>query len=163
DAAAEYRKALESDPSRGELLAGMARVEMELRAWQAAVGWLDRAVAASPDDQDLWVLRGRAFAELGKLDRAASDFDKAISLGSDDIAVWHARTLLRVAAGDLEGYRKACARMVRRFGDGNDTSTQLVARTCGLAPDASSDLKSVLRRAERAAAANPKSAPHWLA
>jgi len=62
DAAAEYRKALDVDPDRGELLAGIARVEIELEMWQSASEWLNRAVRVTPDDRDLWALRGRAQA-----------------------------------------------------------------------------------------------------
>jgi WD40 repeat protein/tetratricopeptide (TPR) repeat protein len=163
DAAEEYRKALETNPDRAELLAGMARAEMQQKKWQSATEWLDKAIKAAPDDRDLWALRGLAFAELGKFDKTAADFDKAISLGSSDASIWYQRTLLRLVASDLEGYRKACLRLVRRFSDGDDTITRLVAWTCGLGPEALADLKPVLRRAEKSAAANPKSAPHLLA
>jgi WD40 repeat protein/Flp pilus assembly protein TadD len=163
DAASEYRKAMETDPDRPELLTGMARAEMQQKKWQSATEWLDKAVKATPDDRELWALRGQALAELGKLDKAAADFDKAMSLGSNDAATWHQRTLLRLAAGDLEGYRKACLRLVRRFSDSDDATTRLVAWTCGLGPEALADLKPVLRRAERAVTANSKSAPHLLA
>jgi WD40 repeat protein/tetratricopeptide (TPR) repeat protein len=164
DAAAEYRKALELAPDQSELLLGVARAEMELKMWQSATEWLDRAVRVTPDDRAAWALRGRAYAELGKLDKAAADFDKAMSLGQSDAAIWHERTLLRLAAGDLDGYRKACLRMVRRFGDGEDAVTaRLVAWTCALGPEALTDLKAILRRAEKAATDFPTSVPQRLA
>jgi hypothetical protein len=48
---------------------------------------------------------------------------------------------------------------VQRFGGGDDDAVgRLVARACTLGPEAVRDLKPVLRQAERAVAANPRSA-----
>jgi tetratricopeptide (TPR) repeat protein len=163
DAVAEYRKALDVEPKNAELLLGIARAEIEQKKWQPATEWLDRALAITQDDRDLYAMRGRAFAELGKLDKAAADLEKAISLGQSDAATWYQRNLLRVASGDLDGYRKACLRMVRRFGDGDAASTRWVGWTCSLAPEALADLKTLLRRAERAVVEFPDSIPSRLA
>jgi tetratricopeptide (TPR) repeat protein len=163
DAVTEYRTALDFEPKNVELLIGIARAELEQKKWQPAIEWLDRAVAISQDDRDLFALRGRAFAELGKLDKAAADLEKAISLGQSDPATWYQRNLLRLAAGDLDSYRKACLRMVRRFGDGDAASTRWVGWTCMLGPEALADLKVVLRGAERAVIETPTSIPNRLA
>jgi WD40 repeat protein len=162
DAAAEYRKALELEPKNMELLMGIARAELEQKKWQAATEWLDRAVVVGPEDREVFALRGRAFAELGKLDKAAADFDKAMTLGSNDAAIWYQRNLLRLAAGDLDGYRKTCLRMVRRFGEGDAANTRLVGWTCSIGPDGLADLKPVIKRVERIVIENPASAPDRL-
>jgi WD40 repeat protein len=162
DAAAEYRKALELEPKNMELLMGIARAELEQKKWQSATEWLDRAVAAGPEDREAFALRGRAFAELGKLDKAAADFDKAMNLGRNDAAIWYQRNLLRPAAGDLDGYRKACLRMVRRFGEGDTANTRLVGWTCSIGPEGLADLKPVIRRVERVVNDFPASVPDRL-
>jgi WD40 repeat protein len=162
DAVGEYRKALDVEPKNVELLIGIARAEIEQKHWQPATEWLDRAIAITGEDAELWVMRGRASAELGKFDKAATDLDKAMSLGRNDSAIWYQRNLLRLAAGDLDGYRKACLRMVRRFGDGNTASTRWVGWTCSLGPEALTDLKPVIRRLERAVTETPTSVPERL-
>jgi tetratricopeptide (TPR) repeat protein len=157
DAAAEYRKAVEAQPERGDLLAGIGRAEYQLKKWAAATDWLSRAIVKMPEAADLYALRGRAEAEVGQFEKARDDLGKAIGLGMNDAATWHQQVLLRLAAGDLDGYRKACLRMARRFGDSDDPTTiHLVAWTCSLAPEAVADLMPVLRRAERAVKNHPK-------
>jgi WD40 repeat protein/tetratricopeptide (TPR) repeat protein len=161
DAGTEYRKALESQPNRGDLLAGVGRAEYRLKNWTAATDWLSRAVAQMPEATELYALRGRAEAELGQFEKASADLNKAMSLGLNDALIWHQHTLLRLAAGDLDGYRKSCQRMARRFGDTDDPATSnLVAWTCAVGPDALTDLKPILQRVERAAKDNPKSPAH---
>src|SRR5262249_46103401 len=160
DAAAEYRKALQGQPDRGESLASIGRVEVRLKNWTAATESLSRAVAKLPESAELYALRGQAEAELGRLEKAMADLSKAVSLGMNDALTWHQHTLLRLATGALDGYRKRCQRMARRFGDANDTETvSIVTWTCALGPDALHDLKPLLKRAERVAKDNPKFVP----
>jgi WD40 repeat protein len=162
EALKEYRKAVEIEPKNTEILMSIARAELAQKHWQAATEWLDRAVASGHEDRDAFAMRGRAFAELGKLDKAAADFDKAISLGMNDPATWHQRNLLRLATGDLDGYRKACVRMVRRFGSGDAASTRWVGWTCSVGPEALADLKPLIVRVQRVVTEFPNSLPDRL-
>ena len=61
-----------------------------------------------------------------------------------------------LAAGDREGYRRACTRLAQRGGPEDESSLRLLARTCSLAADALPDLEPLLRWAERAVEANPR-------
>jgi tetratricopeptide (TPR) repeat protein/tRNA A-37 threonylcarbamoyl transferase component Bud32 len=92
--------------------------------------------------------------QIGETQQSAAATAKALQSHPDDLELYclHAGVLLM--AGDHEAYRRACAHVLRRFGDfRNDRDAYLVARTCLLAPDGTSDLLAVLKLAEQAAAA----------
>ncbi len=158
-ARADYTKALEGNAGRADLWAGRAEAAAGLGRWEEAVADYTRAIEQKGDNADLWLKRGRAEAERGRFDRAAADLGKAVALGRTGagVRVQHAVALL--AAGDGEGYRRACARLVGRGGVGDDeASLRLLARACTLAADAVHDLDPLVRRAEQAAEADPRSA-----
>jgi tetratricopeptide (TPR) repeat protein len=143
-------------PSAEEVLAwhrGEARACQEVRQWTAARAHLDALITAEPAHWGLRVSRGHAQAESGHWERAATDFATAIELGAVDPDVWYCLALARLARGDAEGYRAACAGLLQRFGASTDTPTaDWVAWTCALAPDAVADLARPVALAEGAIA-----------
>jgi tetratricopeptide (TPR) repeat protein len=162
EAAADYRKTLEAaPPDHGELLAGLGRAQLELKQWDQAITTLSRAIELVKDDRDLWANRGRAYAERKQYDKAAADLARAVALGRNDVTTWYQEVLLRLAGGDLAGYRRACLRMVRRFADSDNPATgRTLVWSCALAPDAVADLKPLVQRAERLAKEHPKDADY---
>src|SRR5262249_37963102 len=113
-----------------------------------------------PKDRDLYVLRARARAEQGQWEPAAADFAQAMDLGLSSADVWRQHALVRLAAGDADGYRKLCARLVRRHGDSPDAAVvRTVGRTCAVAAEAVPDLKPLLQQAEADVAARPNDRP----
>jgi WD40 repeat protein/tetratricopeptide (TPR) repeat protein len=158
-ALADYTKALEKLPDRWDLWAGRADAAAGLGRWDQAVADYSKALEKEERRGELWARRARAEAERGKWDRAADDLAKAIRYGDGAPAVWHQEALARLAAGDKDGYRKLCARLVKRYGRGEEAAVaRSVARTCALAEGALADLKPLLRQAERAVKAAPESA-----
>ncbi len=161
-AVADFRRAAEVAPDRADVWETLATVHVDLRRWDAALGYLTKAIEKDGNRADLWASRGRVAAELGAWDKAATDFARAITLGREDAVAFQELALVRLAAGDLAGYRQTCARLVKRFGVGS-TSGRVVAWTCALAPDALPDLKPALQQAGRALTANPKVAANEVA
>ena len=125
--------------------------------WSAAVEHLSRVITAEPDDLALRIRRGLAHAELGHVHEAAVDLDVRKLRADDGFPVWYRAALVHLADGDREGYRSACAGLLRHFGGASAAGTpaKFTAWSCALAPDAVDDLAPALALAERAAAAQP--------
>jgi tetratricopeptide (TPR) repeat protein len=158
-ALSDYAKALDGNAGRWDLWAGRGEAAARLGRWDQAAADYAKAVELRGSDAELWLRKGGAEAERGKWDRAAADLAKAIRLGRSDAGVWGQQALLLLAGGDHAGYRRACVRLVQRFGRSEDDAVgRAVARACTLGPDAVPDLKTLLRQAERAVAASPRSA-----
>jgi WD40 repeat protein/tetratricopeptide (TPR) repeat protein/predicted Ser/Thr protein kinase len=134
-------------------------------AWQALRPKYPGYFAASPEEIAAWqrqetetraqerISRGHDHAVPGEWDGAAACFAGAIEVKGAPLGAWHCHALLRLHFGDLEGYRRACAGILERFGDAEDPDTiKLVAQTCVLAPDAVADLPRPVQLAERLAA-----------
>jgi tetratricopeptide (TPR) repeat protein len=158
-ALADYTKALDGDSRRPDLWAGRGEAAARLGRWDQAAADYAKAVELRGNDAELWLRKAGAEAERGKWDRAAADLAKAVRLGRNDADVVYQQAVALLAGGDQAGYRRACARLVQRFGGSTDDAVgRAVARACTLSPDAVPDLKPLLGQAERAAAANPRSA-----
>src|SRR5262249_44969017 len=91
-------------------------------------------------------------------DEAAADFDKGFELQPPgDPNLWLSHAALRLYVGDKEGYRRACAGMLERFGQTTDASTvQLLARACTLGPGAVDDYGRLRQLAGKAPADAPE-------
>jgi WD40 repeat protein/serine/threonine protein kinase/tetratricopeptide (TPR) repeat protein len=57
--------------------------------------------------------RGVAYANLSRYDQALAEFSKALALAPDDPQSWSAVAKLHMVRGDPNGYRQACARLLR--------------------------------------------------
>jgi tetratricopeptide (TPR) repeat protein len=155
-AQADYARALEGEPGRADLWAGRAEAAAGLGLWDQAVADYTKAIERKADDADLYLHRGRVEAERDRWDRAAADLGKAVALGRTGVEVRHQHAVALLAAGDREGYRRTCTRLVQR--GGGEDEAGLLSRSCTLAADAVPDLEPLVRRAEQAAEANPRSA-----
>jgi WD40 repeat protein/tetratricopeptide (TPR) repeat protein len=154
----DYGKAIEADGTRAEWWAGRADVAAGLRRWDDAVADYSKALELQRDDPALALRRGRTEAERGKWERAAADLAAAGRARPNDLDLWHQQALALLAAGKRDDYRRLCARMAKRFGARDEAAFGLaVARTCTLAPDALPDMRTLVRRAERAVTADPAS------
>jgi tetratricopeptide (TPR) repeat protein len=143
EAAAAYAAARRLAPSAQVLsdwLRARAADDEAAGRKEAALWNLDRAVALTPDDWNLYALR----AELGDPARAAADEDRAIRLGAEPSMIAEAieraarsgdwkraaalagkaevsllvranQALACLKAGDARGYRAACADVARRL------------------------------------------------
>jgi tetratricopeptide (TPR) repeat protein len=110
-----------------------------------------------PGQDRYWQERGLFYARLGQWKEAASNYARAVEMGPEKPAYWFEYACVLLLAGDREGYRKACAGALRRFGQTKDSgAAYLVARMCLLAPDPDTDLNVPDRLAAQAVAAAPR-------
>jgi tetratricopeptide (TPR) repeat protein len=121
------------------------------RNWPAAIHHLDRLIAAHPTVGPLYARRGHAYAELEHWDKAAADYARASELRPEDGELGYRRPILCLARGDEEEYRRVCADVLQRFGEGASLRDALdAARVCTLRPDAVPEPAQLVRIAENA-------------
>ena len=88
---------------------------------------------------------------------AAADGSRADGVGPQDHDLWAAVMVARLYAGDVQGYRDACAEQVRRHGTTADPGlAAALAWACARIPDDLADLTPAVRLAEVAVAAEPR-------
>jgi tetratricopeptide (TPR) repeat protein len=124
--------------------------------WFGVAFHVGRVRDADPADWRSWVRLARAEIALGDWPRALEDCDGAIAREAADYFPWYLQALGRLRQGDVAGYRRSCAAMLKRFAhtpdlvQGND-----VADGCALAPAAVADLEPAIRLATAAVKAAP--------
>jgi serine/threonine protein kinase/tetratricopeptide (TPR) repeat protein len=96
---------------------------------------------------------GHTCARLGQWNRAVAALTAELALDPGQFWSWYHCAALCLHVGDLEGYRRACREMLRRFGaeDGPGVA-EGIARSCLLRPEPGHDLQPVLKLADRAVA-----------
>jgi tetratricopeptide (TPR) repeat protein len=133
----------------------------DAQQWFAAAFHLDRLLQADPDNPDALRRRGDLRAEQGQWLPAASDFAAAADRQRDN--AWlrgqHAWALL--AAGDHQGYRQTCARMLKDLGDKPTADTaNSIAWTGAPFADSGMDPKRLVELAEQAVSSDRNSAAY---
>jgi hypothetical protein len=88
----------------------------------------------------------------------------AVKLDPTDESAWHQLALLRLQAGDADGYRAACRELVARFASPADPeAAERMITTCLLLPDVVTDRDLIARWAGAAMAGYEKEPTHtWL-
>jgi tetratricopeptide (TPR) repeat protein len=102
---------------------------------------------------------GRALAGVrdGRWGQAAAHLARLVERKPDDARLRYEHGLALRAAGDLEGYRRACDDALRRFeGTTNAEAAFLVGRLCGVGGDSGVDPARVVALEERAVASGPR-------
>jgi serine/threonine protein kinase/WD40 repeat protein/Tfp pilus assembly protein PilF len=148
---------IESEAMRASTLNRQANALRAEGKLDEAINCYRKAIGLKPDYVQAWSGRGVAHAGLGQWDKAAADFEKTTQLAPDDVQTWYFVALLRLHLGDDDGYRKACAGMLERFGQSSDlNAARWTSWACTLAPDATADWGPVITLAEKRLAAHPK-------
>ena len=68
----------------------------------------DRLAGRRPTDRALLARRVQGLADRGRLKEAVPVQEAAVKLDPSDESAWHQLALLRLGAGDADGYRAAC-------------------------------------------------------
>ncbi len=89
----------------------------ELAQWDQA---FERAVALRPEDNRLWIARGRYFARLGQIDKAATAYARAVDPEKPDDYAWLECLAAHLLTKEMEAYEKLCRRMVAKQGGTSD-------------------------------------------
>jgi WD40 repeat protein/formylglycine-generating enzyme required for sulfatase activity/tetratricopeptide (TPR) repeat protein/tRNA A-37 threonylcarbamoyl transferase component Bud32 len=146
-AAADYARALELAP-------GSPGIAGDVAPWDDV---FSRVAELRPRDARLWLGRADWLARGGRWREAAAASGRAVERGPDDASNWFADAVLRLQAGDPEGYRRDCGEMLKRFHDTKaHYAADYTAKTCLLLPDAVPDLGPVLELARRPLAGTEK-------
>ena len=132
---------------------------MESGQLQANAGQNDKALAdytaaieQRPDMSVVWLTRGQFYMRFFCWDEAAADFAKGFELQPPaDPNLWLSQAQLRLYVGDQDGYRRACAGMLDKFGQTTDQATvAAITQACTAGPDAFDDFTRVIRLVEKA-------------
>ncbi len=155
-AAWHLSRLLAAEPDNGPWLRQRGDAHAALRRWAEAAADYSRAIDLRAADTKVWLGRADAYAELGQWGRAARDYARALPPDAKDAEVWQRYALACLAGGDAAGYRRACERLLARFGDATQTVTKaVVAHACLAGPDALPDLAPVVSLCEQGVAARP--------
>ena len=148
-----------SNLTAANALADRGRWYASVTRWDDAYAAFTRAIELRPDHAALRAERGDLLALLGLLDLAAADFWEEMKLRQPDGPFrYFLHALLRLDAGDTEGYRLVRSRMVERFGGTtNPTFASELMRASLLGPDPEGDPIGDVERCEVLLADSPQS------
>jgi tetratricopeptide (TPR) repeat protein len=160
---AEYRKVLDLQPRspQAERKLGFAlwrngRPEEAVAFWKKA---FEDCLYYGATPAGANAILGKELAQVGRWSEAADAFERALELDPKIHDYWCNAAALRAAAGDLEGYRRTCRGMVKRFGNTPQPQTaERTARACLLLPDSldAADSDRVQKLADRAVTGTEK-------
>jgi WD40 repeat protein/tetratricopeptide (TPR) repeat protein len=147
--------ATDSDENLDPILFGpdptvRARVWMERKQWNEALAAFDEVIRARPLNAESRVARGEFFSVRGEHEKSAADFAFALDRDPNDAQMHYRVAMSMLVAGDLAGYRSACAGMLNRFQSSEEVfHANRVAFACIYGPDAVVDMPSLVRVARR--------------
>jgi tetratricopeptide (TPR) repeat protein len=128
-----------------------ARSFVERTQWDAAEAALDEAMRARPFNISIMLKCGDLYAKRGLWSQAAVYYAAKVGQYPEVAPLHEQLAVTRLLAGDLPGYRAACAGMLKRFQPIDDsTAATRVAYACSLAAEAVSDVQGLIKVSERA-------------
>ena len=112
---------------------------------------LTPAAESQPKSAGLLRALGDLRARTGHWKEAMADFSRAVEFEPENHRGYHSLAPLLVQSGDLEGYRRHCARAVARFGGTNDpVIAERMAKDCLMLPSPGADLTTESKWADTA-------------
>jgi serine/threonine protein kinase/tetratricopeptide (TPR) repeat protein len=131
-----FRKAIEIDPKYpdGYDALGAMLVQKGLREEAAAVR---REHARLKPSAANFRTVSTMYGIIGRWDVAATEGQRAAELEPDNAQGWYLVAVSQVGAGNVEGYRRACREMIKRFGGGTGQAqaAERTASACLLLPN----------------------------
>jgi tetratricopeptide (TPR) repeat protein len=119
----------------------------------------DRVIKLLPKDSQLWLARLDLHAMRSQWKQAATVLVTLTELDPADHYNWFQFAPVYLELGDIEGYRRVCREMIKRFSEAEKPEIiERTAKTCLLLADSGIDRKLSLRLAERAAIHGAKQA-----
>ena len=127
--------------SRDDLVELLLRERKFDEAEQLFDDLLTPAAERQPKSAGLLSARGNLRARTGHWKEAAADFSRVVEFEPEDPEAYRLLAPLLVQSGDLEGYRRHCARIVARFGGTYDpVIAERMAKDCLILPSPGADL-----------------------
>ena len=149
DAIEAYRESIRLKGDVAATHSGLADALEKKGLLDDAIEAYREAVRLKPDNSLPFRL-GSAHARLGQWGPAAAAYSRGLEMGPNNRFSWYRGLPLHLAAGDAEGYKRLCQKMLERFGQTNDLITaEWTAKTCALIPNAVADFKPVEKLADR--------------
>jgi tetratricopeptide (TPR) repeat protein len=150
----------------GSALKNQGALDKAVARYDQALAMLKKEQAGKPRTGSFRALlrlavggRVEALFGLGRFPEAEQTFQEAIRLDPSDHWNWQNDAPLRLLLDDVEGYRRDCREMLKRFRGTDDPKiADRTAKTCLFLPDAVDDLAPVLQLAERAVTGTQQ---HW--
>jgi tetratricopeptide (TPR) repeat protein len=103
EAIAVYRQVIDREPSNGLALYNLAAALGDMGAFEETLVFCDRALAASFDRAETWLVRARALTSLGRFDAARQSFESALQRSPTMLAaVYELSQLIWMFTGDAE-------------------------------------------------------------
>jgi eukaryotic-like serine/threonine-protein kinase len=153
---ADDQKQWPNDPAQwknsSESLAALLNTEHKYtEADQVLENLLPRSTMSQSQRAEALAARANIRAQNGRWREAAADYASLIELEPTDHLSYHLLAPLLVQSGDLEGYRRLCARLLARCGSTNDPFVaERMAKACLILPGSGVDLAAVGQLAETA-------------
>ena len=103
EAAQVYQKALKLQPGAPEALEALASILQQKNDPAAALGILEQASAAAPENPRILLLLGKTYAQLGRNSDAERALAGAAGASPDDTEIQETRASIALKRGDTEG------------------------------------------------------------
>jgi serine/threonine protein kinase/WD40 repeat protein/tetratricopeptide (TPR) repeat protein len=161
--------AIENRGLYAQLLEGDGRRRNAEAMYDQVVHMAQKLEGDSPGQEQATVLatwvseRGHFYSRHGEYEKAVAAEARVLELLPDYPWPRFSIAANLLLAGDKDGYRRTCAEGWQRFGDGkNRFAVTMVARACGLAPDALTDSRAPVQAMSQVVTADPTSLLFFL-
>jgi tetratricopeptide (TPR) repeat protein len=146
-----FDRLIAARPHESTFYLDRGRAHLKRNQWKEAVKDFDEAGKWKPSDPQFWREKARLDDDHGRWQEAAKAWDKAVELDPSDHWSWYQCAPLHLHLGDVDGYRRLCREMLRRFGQtDNPILAERTAKACLLLPEAVADQQLVQQLAQRA-------------
>ncbi len=108
------------------------------RSYSAALVHIDALLATGQSSDSLIGRRARTLAELGRWKEAVEGFASVVHSDPRRAVDWYSLALAHLGAGDRDGYRATCVKMLDTFGSADPSSDDILytLKACTLAKEA---------------------------
>ncbi len=145
---------IEGAPESADFRRERAAVSANLGDWKRAAEGAKAAILLQPANPDGWYRRGIALGQLGEWRDAAAHINQAMLLRANPDSSVGLSAKVRLEAGDLAGYRKACSELAERHRDAADPAeARAIAWVVSLSADSGVDPGTIVKLAEAGAKA----------
>lgn len=103
----QYALGLRAAPRNAELLAGYARAQQGIGAWDSALATLTRAREIDPRSTSIGWRRAQTLLNLRRYDEALAAIDETLALAPSYLTLLQQKAMVYLARGDLAGARAA--------------------------------------------------------
>ncbi len=132
-------------------LAWRARALEALGNDDTALAEYDRAIAANPNDPDLYAERADIHARAQRWKLAAADLQRTVQLNPKDHFSWFRLAPLLLWIGDEDAYRRHRSDMLKQFGGTKDLGqAERTTKVCSLLPATAEESRQLVTLGRRA-------------